>query len=80
MVLALPDDCALPGGVVPVLFARPRFPAEFSMSRLLLVVPATSFNANVAKPDGFLSRVEVPTLADCRLDARLALLPVSGGG
>ncbi len=80
VVLMLAVDGALPGGVVPVLFARPRLPDPVSTSRLAIVVPATSFKAKVANPEEvFRSRFDVPTWMDCWLEARLALLAVSGG-
>ena len=60
VVLTLAADGVLPGGVVPVLFARPRLPDPTTTSRLVIVEPATSFNANVASPeDALRSRFDV---------------------
>jgi len=79
VVLTLPADAVLPGGVASVLLARPRFPDPASRSRLVSVVPATSFKAKVARPDeGLRSRFEVAICTDW-LEARLAPLAVSGG-
>lgn len=57
VVLALAVDGARLPPAIPVLFARPR-PFLASASLLDTDVPATSFNANVAKPEElFLSRL-----------------------
>jgi hypothetical protein len=51
-----------------------------SESREVIVLPATSFSANAAKPDeGFRSRLIVDVVAEFTLGARDALLAVSGG-